>query len=155
MLIAFAIHRTRMAIAASPAPRNTALICERRGTLVHCSLRRFVQPNRDRSRIELGRRPLVVQASRPASRLAAARFRLRAKRCGVTTTKLDERSRVGEARRSAKRGGGSRIVRNPPKGGRHGEIVSQTLKACTTPDFSGADQPRAPTVLFAIARTVV
>src|SRR5439155_17716780 len=47
------------------------------------------------------------------------RFRLRAERCGVTTTKLEERSRVGEARRSAKRGGSSRIGRNPPKGGRH------------------------------------
>jgi hypothetical protein len=55
------------------------------------------------------------------------RFRLRAKRYGVTTTKLEERSRVGEARRSAKRGGGSRIVirlkadptGNPPEGGLH------------------------------------
>ena len=36
------------------------------------------------------------------------RFRLRAKRYGVTTTKLEERSRVGLARRSAKRGGGER-----------------------------------------------
>src|SRR5206468_8146121 len=27
--------------------------------------------------------------------------------------------RFGEARRSAERGGGSRILRNPPKGGRH------------------------------------
>jgi len=47
------------------------------------------------------------------------RFRLRAKRSGATSTKLEERSRVGEARRSAKRGGGSRIGRNPPEGGRH------------------------------------
>src|SRR5438876_5076582 len=47
------------------------------------------------------------------------RFRLRARRSGATSTKLEERSRVGEARRSAKRGGGSRIGRNPPEGGRH------------------------------------
>src|SRR5438552_17757411 len=43
------------------------------------------------------------------------RFRLRAKRSGATSTKLEERSRVGEARRSARRGGGSRIGKNPPK----------------------------------------
>jgi hypothetical protein len=37
------------------------------------------------------------------------RFRLRAKRSGATSTKLEERSRVGDARGSAKkRGGGSR-----------------------------------------------
>src|SRR5437667_12891358 len=43
------------------------------------------------------------------------RFRLRAKRSGATSTKLEERSRVGEARRSAKRGGGSQIGEIRPK----------------------------------------
>ena len=41
------------------------------------------------------------------------RSRLRAKRSGATSTKLEERSRVGEARRGAKRGGGSRIGSMP------------------------------------------
>jgi hypothetical protein len=37
------------------------------------------------------------------------RFRLGAKRSGATSTKLEERSRVGEARRGVKRGDGSQI----------------------------------------------
>src|SRR5437867_12244389 len=54
----------------------------------------------------------------PASRLRfASAFTRNA--TALTTTKLEERSRVGEARRSAKHGGGSRIGRNPPEGGRH------------------------------------
>src|SRR5207247_515327 len=56
------------------------------------------------------------------------RFRLRAKRYGVATTKLEERSRVGEARRSAKRGDGSRMGRNLPKGGRHGRFFHRPTR---------------------------